>query len=210
MPASLGIGISRCPDNPPDNNGSRLRLVLASASRRRFELLAQVGILPDEVIAADVDEQPEGGELPGPMARRLAALKARTVAAVQCEALVLGADTVVACGRRTFGKPQDEDEARGFLTQLSGRRHRVYGGVALCAPDGTVRTRLVMTVVQFGRLGDYDINRYLASEEWRGKAGGYAIQGRAGAFVTRLNGSYPNVVGLPVRDVVNLLKPYGF
>lgn len=185
------------------------RLVLASASPRRLDLLAQIGVVPDAVIAADVDESPTGRELPGPMACRLAVIKAQSVAALEPKAFVLAADTVVACGRRSLGKPADASAAENFLRLLSGRRHRVYGGVALVCPDGDIRTRLVMTVVQFKRLSAGEIAEFLASGEWEGKAGGYAIQGRAGAFVSRVNGSYANVVGLPIHEVANLLAAHG-
>jgi len=189
--------------------GPRHRFVLGSASPRRLDLLRQIGIEPDAVVAADVDETPLKRELPGPMARRLAVLKAQAVAAQEPDAFVLGADTVVACGRRALGKPADEAEAGRFLDLLSGRRHRVHGGVALITPAGEVRTRLVTTVVAFKRLSRAERALYLASGEWRDKAGGYAIQGLAGRFVTSVNGSYPNVVGLPLAEVAALLDGHG-
>lgn len=189
--------------------GPQHRFVLASASPRRLDLLRQIGIEPDAVIAADVDEAPLKRELPGPMARRLAVLKAQAVAAGEPDAFVLGADTVVACGRRALGKPADEAEAGRFLDLLSGRRHRVYGGVALIGPDGKIGTRLVTTVVTFKRLSRDERAFYLASGEWQGKAGGYAIQGFAARFVATINGSYPNVVGLPLAEVSALLAGNG-
>jgi len=185
------------------------RLILASASPRRLDLLAQIGVTPDAVIAADVDETPAKGELPGPMARRLAVIKAQAVAANEPDSFVLAADTVVACGRRALGKPENDQEARRFLELLSGRRHRVYGGVVLLTPSGGASTRLVMTTVQMKRLSDAELSEYLASGEWQGKAGGYAIQGRAGAFIKQINGSYPNVVGLPLLEVADLLRAHG-
>lgn len=185
------------------------RFILASASPRRLDLLGQIGVVPDDVIAADVDETPMARELPGPMARRLAVIKAQAVANLHPDALVLAADTVVACGRRALGKPADEREAERFLRLLSGRRHRVYGGVALIVPGGETYTRLVMTTVQMKRLSPPEITGYLASGEWQGKAGSYGIQGRAGAFVKRINGSYPNVVGLPLLEVADLLRAHG-
>lgn len=185
------------------------RLILASASPRRLDLLAQIGVTPDAVIAADVDESPAKGELPGPMARRLAVIKAQAVVANEPDSFVLAADTVVACGRRALGKPENEQEARRFLELLSGRRHRVYGGVALLTPNGGASTRLVMTTVKMKRLSDAELSEYLASGEWQGKAGGYAIQGRAGAFIKQINGSYPNVVGLPLLEVAGLLRAHG-
>lgn len=185
------------------------RLVLASASPRRLDLLAQIGVVPDAVVAPEIDERPRKRELPGPMARRLAVIKAQAVAQSEPDAFVLAADTVVACGRRSLGKPEDEAQARAFLRLLSGRRHRVHGGVALIEPDGRIRTRLVTTVVQFKRLSAAEIDGYIAGGEWRGKAGGYAIQGHAAAYVSRINGSYPNVVGLPLYEVAGLLGGHG-
>ncbi len=185
------------------------RLILASASPRRLDLLRQIGIEPDAVVAADIDETPLKRELPGPMARRLAVVKAQAVAAAEPDAYVLGADTVVAAGRRALGKPADAGEAGRFLDLLSGRRHRVHGGVALITPAGDIRTRLVVTRVQFKRLSPAERAAYLASDEWRGKAGGYAIQGYAVRFVTAINGSYPNVVGLPLAEVAALLAGHG-
>jgi septum formation protein len=186
------------------------RLVLASASPRRQELLAQVGIAPDAVSPADIDETPARGELPAALARRLADAKAVVAAKRHPGDWILAADTVVAVGRRILGKPEDEAEARRFLRLLSGRRHKVVGGIAVVAPDGARRTRLVTTAVTFKRLEQGEIDRYLASGEWRGKAGGYAIQGRAGAFVRAIGGSYFNVVGLPLYETLALLRGSGF
>ena len=186
------------------------RLVLASASPRRQELLAQVGITPDAVSPADIDETPARGELPAALARRLADAKAVVAAKRHPGDWILAADTVVAVGRRILGKPEDEAEARRFLRLLSGRRHKVVGGIAVVAPDGARRTRLVTTAVTFKRLEQGEIDRYLASGEWRGKAGGYAIQGRAGAFVRAIGGSYFNVVGLPLYETLALLRGSGF
>lgn len=186
------------------------RLVLASASPRRLELLAQVGIVPDAVSPADIDETPARGELPAALARRLAAAKAAVAAGQHPGDWILAADTVVAVGRRILGKPEDEAEAARFLHLLSGRRHKVLGGVAVVAPGGAVRTRLVTTAVTFKRLEDGEIAGYIASGEWRGKAGGYAIQGRAGAFVRAIGGSYFNVVGLPLYETLSLLQGSGF
>jgi septum formation protein len=185
-------------------------LVLASASPRRRDLLAQIGIVPDVIEAAEIDETPQKDERPRALALRLAEGKARAVAAGHPGAFVLGADTVVACGRRILPKPADEAEARACLRILSGRRHAVLGGVALACPDGTLRARVVETTVSFKRLQGDEIAGYLASGEWQGKAGGYAIQGRAARFVKAVAGSYPNVVGLPLFEVVNLLRGAGF
>lgn len=185
-------------------------LVLASASPRRLELLRQVGIEPDIVEPADIDEAPRARELPAHYAARVAHDKADTVAARHSGTYVLAADTVVALGRRILPKAEDEAAARRCLQLLSGRRHRVLGGIAVIAPDGRRAERLVTTIVSFKRLTAEEIQAYLASGEWRGKAGGYAIQGRAAAFVPRLNGSYPNVVGLPLVEAVALLAGLGY
>jgi|TARA_R110002096_G_scaffold40784_2_gene110857 septum formation protein len=184
-------------------------LVLASASPRRLDLLRQVGIVPDVVAPADLDETPGATELPRVYAERLAAEKALAVAANHQDAFVLAADTVVACGRRILPKTETEDEARTCLHLLSGRAHRVYTGISL-VKGGRQITKSVMTRVQVARLSDVELDAYLASGEWRGKAGGYAIQGRAAAFIRGLNGSYSNVVGLPLHETVNLLKGSGF
>ncbi len=186
------------------------KLILASASPRRLDLLRQVGIEPDEILPADIDETPLKGELPADLAQRLAAEKAAAVAASHPNAFVLAADTLVACGRRQLGKPADADEACRFLKFLSGRRHRVIGGVTVIAPGGKKASRTVSTMVRFKRLSEGEIAAYLDTVEWQGKAGGYAIQGRAAAFVAAINGSYPNVVGLPLVETVNLLTGQGY
>ncbi len=185
-------------------------LVLASASPRRLELLTRIGLVPGLVEPADVDETPGPRELPGELALRLARDKASAVAARHPGAWVLGADTVVACGRRVLAKAGDASAARRCLAMLSGRRHRVHGGVSIVDPDGRQRARRVTTTVSFKRLTAGEIDGYIASEEWRGKAGGYAIQGLAGAFVTAVNGSYFNVVGLPLYETLSLLRGSGF
>ncbi len=185
-------------------------LVLASASPRRLELLRQIGIEPDAVVPADVDERPGARERPADHARRLAEAKADLVAKQHSKSFVLAADTVVAVGRRILPKPADEAAARRSLALLSGRRHRVLGAVALIAPDGRRARRLVVTAVRFKRLELREIEAYLASGEWRDKAGGYAIQGRAAAFVPAINGSYSNVVGLPLAETAALLDGLGY
>jgi septum formation protein len=182
-----------------------LPLVLASASPRRLDLLRQIGIVPDRVDPAALDERPRPRELPLAHVRRLAEAKADCVAARNPDALVLAADTVVACGRRILPKAEDEATARRCLELLSGRRHRVLTGIALRAP-GVRRLRVVTSVVAFARLSARDIARYLQSGEWRGKAGGYAVQGRAAAFVRFLSGSYSNVVGLPLHETAALIR----
>jgi septum formation protein len=181
-----------------------MTFVLASASPRRRALLDQIGRTPDVVVAADVDESPRPAELPRAHADRLALEKAIMVAASYPDAVVLGADTVVACGRRILPKAETEAEARACLALLSGRRHRVHGGIAVIARGRTWR-RHVETVVKFKRLSAAEIDAYIASGEWRGKAGGYAVQGRAAAFVAAINGSYTNVVGLCVHATDALL-----
>jgi septum formation protein len=187
-----------------------MKLILASASPRRIDLLRQVGITPDEVIPAKIDETPGGDELPAGLALRLAEGKARAIADAQPGSWVLGADTVVGCGRRILPKPEDAEIARKCLKLLSGRRHRVYGGICVVDPKGRARSRRVVTSVTLKRLTPGEIAAYLASGEWRDKAGGYAIQGRAGAFVTAVNGSYFNVVGLPLYETLTLLEGMGF
>jgi septum formation protein len=194
----------------PVPSRTKAPLVLASASPRRLELLRQVGIEPAAVVPAGLDEAPRTRERPADYARRVAREKAQAVAADHANAFVLAADTVVALGRRILPKAEDEAAARRCLKLLSGRRHRVLGGLALIAPDGRSAERLVTTVVSFKRLQASEIAAYLAAGEWRGKAGGYAIQGRAAAFIPRINGSYPNVVGLPLAETLALLDGLGY
>jgi septum formation protein len=180
-------------------------LVLASSSPRRLDLLRQIDYAPDIIDPADVPEVPAPGETPARHAERLAIDKVLAVAARQPGAWVLGADTVVACGRRILPKAEAEEVARQCLRLLSGRRHRVHGGVALMAPDGRLATRHVQSMVAFKRLTAAEIDWYLASGEWRGKAGGYAIQGLAARFVREIGGSYSNIVGLPLFETAQLL-----
>ena len=181
-------------------------LVLASASPRRLDLLRQVGIEPASIDPAHIDETPGPRELPRAYALRMARAKLDAVAFRHPGKLVLAADSVVVCGRRILPKAETESDARACLGLMSGRRHRVLGGVAVGAPDGKVRVRLVETVVRFKRLEPAEIDDYIASDEWRGKAGGYAIQGRAAGFASFLSGSYSNVVGLPIYETLNMLK----
>jgi len=184
-------------------------LVLASASPRRLDLLRQIGVEPAAVDPADVDETPLPKELPPAYAARCARAKADAVAARNPGAVVLACDTAVAAGRRILPKAETEDQARACLALLSGRRHRVYGGLCVVSSEGRRMQRTVMTAVAFKRLSADEVERYVASGEWRGKAGGYAIQGRAGAFVKGINGSYPNVVGLPLYETAALLAAAG-
>jgi septum formation protein len=185
-------------------------LVLASASPRRLELLAQIGVVPEAVDPADIDESVSRRETPRLLTRRLAAAKAATIAARRPGAFVLAADTVVAVGRRVLPKAETEAEALACLELLSGRAHRVLTGVCVQAPDGRAAARLVETRLVFKRLTPGEIAGYLASGEWRGKAGGYGVQGRAGAFVLELQGSYSAVVGLPLYETVALLEGLGW
>jgi len=185
-------------------------LVLASASPRRLDLLRQLGLEPGAVDPAQIDETPLEGESARRLALRLAEAKARAVGARHPRVFVLAADTVVAAGRRLMGKPQHDEEARRMLGLLSGRAHRVLTAVAVAAPSGALSRRLSETRVRFKRLTDVEIGAYLDGGEWRGKAGGYAIQGRAGAFVLALSGSYTGVVGLPLYETRALLTGAGF
>lgn len=194
----------------------RPRLVLASASPRRLMLLSQVGVEPDALRPATLDETPRRAEMPRSYVTRLARAKAETARDLiandkeLAEAYVLAADTVVSAGRRIFGKPRNVDEALAMLTRLSGRSHRVLTGICLITPDDRARLKVVETRVRFKRLSKDDMQSYLASREWRGKAGGYAIQGIAGCFVQKISGSYTNVVGLPLTEVTAMLLGEGF
>lgn len=186
------------------------RLILASASPRRRDLLAQIGVTISAVDPADIDETPLKGELPSPHALRLARAKAEAVAARHPGAFVLAADTVVACGRRILPKAETLEQAKQCLDLLSGRRHHVLGGVCLIAPDGRRSERVVTTDVTFSRLDATEIKAYLDSGEWQGKAGGYAIQGKAAIFVRWIGGSYSNVVGLPLHECYGMLRGLGY
>lgn len=191
-----------------DADGQVLRLVLASASPRRRELLARLGIEPAAIQSADIDETPRKGEVPREYARRMAREKAAAV--LSEDAFVLTGDTVVACGRRVLPKAEDEATARACLQLLSGRRHRVISAVALKAPDGSLLERLSETIVRFKSLSREEIEAYIASGEWHGKAGGYAIQGNAEALIAWISGSHSGVVGLPLFETRALLKSAGF
>jgi len=184
------------------------RLILASASPRRLDLLRQVGLEPDAITPTDIDETPLAGETPRLMAVRLA--RAKAAAAASKDAHVIAADTVVAVGRRVLPKAETEGEARACLALLSGRAHRVLTAVAVTAPDGRTASRLAETRLRFKRLTRAEIDGYVASGEWRGKAGGYGVQGRAGGFVIALQGSYSAVVGLPLYETLSLLEGLGF
>ena len=185
-------------------------LVLASASPRRLELLGQVGITPDLVDPADIDETPGRDETPRLLAARLAREKVAAVAARHPRAFVLGADTLVAVGRRILNKPETESEARAMLALLSGRAHKVLTGVAVMAPGGRLSERLVETRVRFKRLSAQETDAFIAGGDWHDAAGGYKIHQMAGAFVTELQGSYTAVVGLPLYEAVSLLTGLGW
>ena len=195
---------------------ARPRLVLASGSPRRLALLAQIGVDPDSVMPAEIDETPRRAESPRGLAQRLAGEKAAASAALArkvpdlAACITLAADTIVCVGRRVLPKCEIGDEAEACLRLLSGRAHRVYTGLALATASGAVRRRVVETRVRFKRLSREEMQAYLMSGEWRGKAGGYAIQGLAGAFVVRLVGSYTNVVGLPLAETAALLAGEGY
>ncbi len=186
------------------------RLVLASASPRRLQLLRQVGVEPSAVRAPSVDEAPAKGELPRVLAARLAAAKLADVGASEPDAFVLAADTVVACGRRILDKTDDPVRARQLLELLSGRRHQVLTGLAVRSPSGRESSKVTLTRVRFKRLESAEIDAYLASGEWRGKAGAYAIQGRAEGFVVDIAGSWSNVVGLPLEVTLRVLRGLGW
>ena len=185
-----------------------MRFILGSGSPRRNELLAQLGILPDAITPPDIDEDPKKGELPQPYCARLAREKAAAVQAGP-EDIVLCADTTVALGRRILGKPRDAGEAAAFLTMLGGRRHEVITAVAVRRGD-RVWTRESVSAVKMKRLSDVELNAYLASGEWQGKAGGYAIQGAAGAFIPWISGSFTGIVGLPLAETAALLQAAGY
>ena len=193
----------------------RAELVLASGSPRRLTLLAQIGVVPEHVLPADIDERPKRGEVPRALATRLALEKAKVAADVAAHklegrpAVILAADTVVSVGRRILPKCELTDEAEACLRLLSGRAHRVHTGLCLITATGAVRQKLVESRLRFKRLSRDELAAYLASGEWRGKAGGYAIQGYAGALVQRLIGSYSNVVGLPLAETAVLLASEG-
>jgi septum formation protein len=187
-----------------------VRLILASASPRRLDLLARIGVVPDAVLPADIDESVTRGELPRDHASRLAREKAEAVAARDPDALVLAADTVVAVGRRILPKVEDEETLRACMRLLSGRRHRVLTGVALAIPGHGIRERLVETMIAMKRLAPKEVDFYASHGEWRGKAGGYALQGYGEVYVRHIAGSYSNVVGLPLAETRVLLKSAGY
>jgi len=187
-----------------------LSFILASASTRRLDLLRQIGITPTAIVAPHIDEAHYPGELPAVYAKRIAAEKLSAVAQRHGGSFVLAADTVVALGRRILPKAEDAATARDYLRLLSGRRHKVIGGIAVAAPSGKTILRVVATGVVFKRLDAFEIERYVESGEWQGKAGGYAIQGMAAVFIPQIQGSYSNVVGLSLSDTYAMLMGLGF
>ncbi len=186
------------------------KLILASASPRRVDLLAQIGIVADAVIPADIDETPLKGEHPKKLAQRLAIEKAKKIHASHPDSFVLGADTTVSRGQRLMDKPKDADDARRILNILSGRRHRVNGGICLITPSGKVLSRLCETTVSVKRLTPKDIDAYIDGGDWEGKAGAYAIQGVASTFIRYISGSYSNIIGLSLYDVSQMLEASGY
>ena len=188
---------------------SQPQLVLASASPRRLDLLAQIGVRPDLVSAADIDETPQKGELPAAYARRIAIAKAQAVGAAH-DGMILAGDTVVACGRRILPKAETANSARACLRLLSGRQHRVYGGIALITADQKLLARVVCSKVRLRRFNAADIDACIAAGDWQGKAGGYAIQGFAARYIRYIDGSYSNIVGFSLYDVAALLDTAGY
>ena len=186
------------------------RLVLASGSPRRRDLLLQIGIIPDEIVSSDIDETAHENELPKALCTRLGLEKAKHIAPEYPKSYILAADTVVAVGRRLLPKPASKTEAKGFLELMSGRSHRVYTGVTLISPDSRVFSKTVETRIKMKRLTDSEIDSYIDSNEWQGKAGAYGIQGQAEAFIRYLAGSYSNVVGLPLYETRNMLFGAGY
>jgi septum formation protein len=195
--------------SPPLIRQSDSAFILASASPRRKELLSRIGLAPDHVIPADIDETRRRDEKPADLAKRLAQEKARAIAGRYSDSFILAADTVAAAGRRELTKPATQDQAREWLKLLSGRRHRIHGGMCLITPDGRESRRVITTMVQFKRLSKVEIEGYLQTGEWDGKAGGYAIQGYAELFVKSIQGSHSNVVGLSLYDAMQLMVGAG-
>ncbi len=181
-------------------------LILASASPRRKDLLAQIGITPTAILPTDIDETPLKNEKPSIYVKRLAISKAKAISHAHHGSIILAADTTVACGTRILEKPNDIKQARKFLELLNGRAHRVYTGVAVTNPTGEIRSKTVMTRVHFKHLSDEEMQWYLANNEWQGLAGGYAVQGLAARFITNVNGSFSSVVGLPLYETTQLLN----
>ncbi|MDC1383761.1 Maf family nucleotide pyrophosphatase [Candidatus Puniceispirillum sp.] len=207
----MGRSAGQVPNPMQDD---RTQLILASSSPRRLELLSQIQIVPEQIIPADIDETPKKNELPAKYAVRMAfekvAYVSKEMGCGSSSAFVLAGDTVAAVGRRILPKAETDQQAWDCLAAISGRRHRVYGGIALQCPDGSVRTRVVQSYVCFRRLSKVDIDYYIGTKDWQGKAGGYAIQGIASRFIRAIGGSYSNIVGLSLYDVSVMLASAGF
>ncbi|MGH1378848.1 MAG: Maf family protein [Alphaproteobacteria bacterium] len=191
-------------------NKTHKDLVLASASPRRVDLLKQINITPTQITPADIDEDPLAGEHPRELAQRLALEKAQEIAKNTNNTFIIAADTVVACGRRALPKAETENQARECIKLLSGRRHHVYGGICIITDSGKEITRLCDTTVKFKSLTNHEIDTYISTEEWSGKAGGYAIQGFAASYISFIQGSYSNVVGLSLYDIMQILRGNDF
>ena len=189
---------------------TKIKLILASSSPQRKKLLETIGITPDDIVPANIDETPKKNEKPKDFALRMSKEKGLSVAKNNLNSFILSGDTIVAAGRRIIGKPSSKDEAKKILKLLSGRRHRVLSAFTLIKPDCSEITKVVVSKVKFSRLSDKEINEYLDTNEWQGKAGGYAIQGRASAFVPWISGSYTGVMGFPMNEIKNVLESSGW
>ena len=189
---------------------TKIKLILASSSPQRKNLLETIGITPDDIVPANIDETPKKNEKPKDFALRMSKEKGLNVAKNNLNSFILSGDTIVAAGRRIIGKPSGKNEAEKILKLLSGKRHRVLSAFTLIKPDGSEITKVVVSRVKFSRLSDKEINEYLDTNEWQGKAGGYAIQGRASAFVPWINGSYTGVMGFPLNEIKNVLESSGW
>ena len=189
---------------------TKIKLILASSSPQRKKLLETIGITPDDIVPANIDETPKKNEKPKDFALRMSKEKALSVAKNNLNSFILSGDTIVAAGRRIIGKPSSKNEAEQILKLLSGRRHRVLSAFTLIKPDSSEITKVVISKVKFSRLSDKEINEYLDTNEWQGKAGGYAIQGRASAFVPWISGSYTGIMGFPMNEIKNVLESSGW
>ncbi len=185
-------------------------LILASASKGRLELLRSIGLEPDIIAPADIDETPQKNELPSDFVKRISQEKALTIQKTHPNSFIIAADTIASCGRRIIGKVDNENDARKTLELLSGRRHKVITGICIINPEGTIKNRVITTTVKFKRLEKKELDRYLKSEEWRGKSGCYGMQTHAGGFIISINGSFSNVIGLPLVETKNMLLGLGF
>ena len=187
-----------------------INLILASSSPQRLELLKKINIVPDKVVPAKIEETPNKSEKPKDFVIRMSKQKALNVSQQYKDSYVLSGDTIVSVGRRIIGKPSNKAEAENYLNLLSGRRHRVFSAVTLITPDNKEKTKVTLTRVKFSRLNKNDLLEYIKTNEWKGRAGGYAIQGKASAFIPWINGSYTGIVGFPVNEIKNLLSSSGW